>query len=416
MKNKKLNQWLWKWHFLSGIIALPFILMLSLTGIIYLFKEPFEKKQFQYVKQVEVIGTPISYQQQWEIAQSHSQQKLTSMEIPDRADQATAFMSGKFGTLNNVYVDPYKGTVSGEIASSKTAMYKVRKLHGELLMGSFGTKIIELIGCWMVVLIITGIYVWWPERSWKLKSYFIPRIRSGKRTFFRDAHAITGFWLSAIFLLILAGGLPWTDVFGTGFKWVQEKTQTGYPSTWNQYGLANPPSDAKMVSLDKIVESAKELKLPGSVSIDFPKNENGVYSVQNTNYKDLSQQQKYHFNPYTTEVLKKHTWADVGVLMRARMWVMAFHQGQFGQWNWILILLTTSLLFFMSLSAVISYVLRKRKNSWGVPKVPKNYSISPGLIIIIGVLCALLPLFGLSVIIICIFELLKNGRKTVKLK
>lgn len=416
MKNKKLNQWLWKWHFLSGIIALPFILILSLTGIIYLFKEPFEKKQFQYVKQVEVIGTPISYQQQWEIAQSHSQQKLTSMEIPDRADQATAFMSGKFGTLNNVYVDPYKGTVSGEIASSKTTMYKIRKLHGELLMGGFGTKIIELIGCWMVVLIITGLYVWWPERSWKLKSYFIPRIRSGKRTFFRDAHAITGFWLSAIFLLILAGGLPWTDVFGAGFKWVQEKTQTGYPSTWNQYDLANHPSDAKIVSLDKIVESAKELKLPGSVSIDFPKNENGVYSVQNTNYKDLNQQQKYHFNPYTAEVLKKHTWADVGVLMRARMWVMAFHQGQFGQWNWILILLTTSLLFFMSLSAVISYVLRKRKNSWGVPKVPKQYSISPGLIIIIGVLCALLPLFGLSVIIICIFELLKNGRKIVKLK
>src|SRR5699024_7354289 len=94
--------------------------------------------------------------------------------------------------------------------------------------------------------------------------------------------------------------------------------------------------------------------------------------------------------------------------MQARMWVMAFHQGQFGQGNWILIFFTALILFLMSLSAVFSYILRKRKNSWGVPKVPKNYSIGIGLLIIIGILSVLLPLFGLSIIIIIIFELLKK--------
>lgn len=403
---------MWKWHFLAGVIALPFIVLLSATGIIYLFKDTYQQKNLMAYKEVEVTARPLSYQKQWEIAKTHTNESLSLMVIPTSANQATEFVSGMFETQQTLYIDPYKGITTGVIETRKTPMYKVRKLHGELLLGSYGTKVIELVGSWMVILIITGIYVWWPKDSWKIKSFFIPRTKSGRRTFFRDAHAITGFWLSALFLLILAGGLPWTDVFGSGFKWVQEKTHTGYPTTWNSYTQDTYSEGSEMIHLDVIVEKAKELQLPGTVSISFPKNEKGVFSVQNTYYKDLSKQSKYHFDPYNGELLKKHTWADVGILMQGRMWVMAFHQGQFGQWNWIVMLLTAFMLLLMSLSAIFSYGLRKRKNSWGVPKLPKKFSLGFGMYIIIGFLCLLLPLFGLSVIIILIFEQYRNYRKS----
>src|SRR5690606_15908583 len=160
MKNKKLNQWIWKWHFLAGIIALPFILLLSITGIIYLFKDSYEHKEVQHYKKVEVTSTPLSYQQQWEIAKSQTKETLSTMIIPPAADVATEFESGMFETHQSLFIDPYKGSATGAIVTRDTDMYKVRKLHGELLMGSFGTKIIELIGSWMVVLIITGLYIW----------------------------------------------------------------------------------------------------------------------------------------------------------------------------------------------------------------------------------------------------------------
>src|SRR5690606_36511435 len=415
MKNKRLNQWIWKWHFLAGVIALPFILLLSITGSIYLFKDSYEHKELLHYKEVEVTSMPLSFQRQWDIAKTHTKEPLTTVIIPTQANQATEIESGMFATHQSLFVDPYKGVATGIVIDRNTDMYKVRKLHGELLMGAFGTKIIELIGSWMVVLIITGLYVWWPENSWKLRSYFIPRLKKGKRTFFRDIHAITGFWLSALLLLILAGGLPWTDVFGAGFKWVQEKTHSGYPSTWNYYSQNNYTENAEIISLDLIVAKAKELQLPGIVSITFPKDKNGVFSIQNTYYKDLSQQKKYHYNPYNGKLLKQHDWEDVGILMRARMWVMAFHQGQFGQWNWILVLCTSLFLFMMSLSAILSYFLRKRNYSWGVPKVPKKYSPGIGILCIIGFLSVLLPLFGLSVIIILIFEQLNKNHKSVTL-
>ena len=102
---------------------------------------------------------------------------------------------------------------------------------------------------------------------------------------------------------------------------------------------------------------------------------------------------------------------DVGILMRGRMWLMAFHQGQFGKWNWILMIFAGAVLFLMSLSALISYALRKRKGDWGIPKVPASFKASYGVVILVGILCILLPLFGLSVILICIFALIGSFNK-----
>ena len=34
-----LNSWLWKWHFIAGLISLPFVFLLAVTGGIYLFKD-----------------------------------------------------------------------------------------------------------------------------------------------------------------------------------------------------------------------------------------------------------------------------------------------------------------------------------------------------------------------------------------
>ena len=51
------------------------------------------------------------------------------------------------------------------------------------------------------------------------------RLKQGKRILFRDLHTVLGFWVSLLLLLTLAGGFPWTDVFGANLKWVQKLTR-----------------------------------------------------------------------------------------------------------------------------------------------------------------------------------------------
>nr|WP_299387041.1 PepSY domain-containing protein [Allomuricauda sp.] len=408
-KNQKLNQWLWKWHFIAGLVSLPFILLLSITGGIYLFKADYEAPIQKPIKEVEVIGEPLPYQRQWEIARVNAKKAPNSMVLPTTKTQATEFVSGRFGEKSSLYVNPYTGSISGVIASNEGLMYKIRKLHGELLLGSWGTKIVELIASWMVVLIITGLFVWWPIGKLGMRGFFVPRIKAGKRIFFRDMHAITGFWLSGLLLLVLGGAFPWTDVVGENFKWVQKVTHTGYPSTWHGIGL-NSKKAGTSQSLDNIVAMAEELQLPGEVSISFPKGPSGVFSVSNTLYKNQSAQENHHFDQYSGTLILKQEWQDVGVLMRGRMWLMAFHQGQFGRWNWILMFLISIFLVISSVSAIVSYILRKKKGNWGIPKVPKNFKVSyvmVGLILFLGII---FPLFGVSLFLIWATTLFKRQK------
>lgn len=333
------------------------------------------------------------------------------MKVPLEKDRATEFVSGKFSQESSLFINPYKGKVTGKIKTQEGSMYKVRKIHGELLMGRFGTKIVELVASWLIVLIITGIYIFWPSSKQGLLAFILPRTKAGRRIFFRDIHSIIGFWISGLLLLVLGGAFPWTDVVGNNFKWVQEVTHTGYPPTWSGIGLQSKKTGGK-VHLDDIVDIAKSLNLPGETNIELPTNESGIYSIYNTYYKDLGRQVKYHYDQYSGDLILKQTWSDVGVLMRGRMWLMAFHQGQFGPWNWYLMLFIALALAIMAIAALVSYSLRKKRGQWGAPRLPKKFGPGYGVIIAMTVLGIIFPLFGLSLILIVLGFLVQSKVKT----
>ena len=45
-----------------------------------------------------------------------------------------------------------------------------------------------------------------------------PRLRGGRRIFWRDIHGVTGFWISGLVLLLLFSGLPWAKFWGDYFR------------------------------------------------------------------------------------------------------------------------------------------------------------------------------------------------------
>lgn len=399
-----LNQWIWKWHFIGGLVSIPIVVLLSVTGIIYLFKDDYEQPIKEKLTAISPKGEKLTYEQQWQIAQAQWEKKPTAIALPSaNANQATEFVSGRFSHKSSLFINPYNGEITGSIVQNKTDMHKVRKLHGELLMGKFGTKIVELIACWMVVLIISGIILFYP-RDRGIKGLFTIRTHN-KRLMYRDLHGLLGFWFSGLLLLILAGGLPWTDVWGTGFKWVQKQTHTGFPMEWIGVNIKSEPN-GEPLSLDKVLLQAQKMDLTGHVSVGFPKSDKGVYSIYNQT-SELSAMTMIHIDQYSGKVLYHGTWERIGILMRARLWAMAFHQGQFGLWNFLLVMLTAIGLIVLSMAGLVSYLKRKPQGDWGIP-VSNQLPIGLGLIVVLVALGVLLPLFGASMLIILIVEIFKK--------
>ncbi|MGB0900034.1 MAG: PepSY-associated TM helix domain-containing protein, partial [Psychrobium sp.] len=157
--SSKLNQWCWRWHVIAGLCSLPFIMLLTITGILYLFKEDVNHYLYGHMQHIEAATTsPLSYQQQLEAVVEETSRPIESVTLPNDVSQATAFrLKGKGRTRHLIYINPYTGELLGEYKQQDTLMYKVRKLHGELLLDTPGTLIVELVASWFIVLLITGI-------------------------------------------------------------------------------------------------------------------------------------------------------------------------------------------------------------------------------------------------------------------
>lgn len=432
VKQKELNQWFWRWHIIGGLICLPVMLLLSVTGILYLFKADYNHAIYQDILQVEAptsSAIPVSYQQQLNSVQQAFSHPVMQVVLPETTSQTTGFRLHSHGghARNMVYTHPYTGGVLGEIQQKQTLMYTVRKLHGELLLNTPGTLVVEWVASWFVVLIFTGLYIWWPAKKFSLSGFFTVRREKGRRIFWRDMHAVFGFWLSIFMLVILAGGMPWTDVFGSNLKWVQEKTETGYPKNWRSaQGLTSQavtPTEVDplvlgmlpsgRLSLDAMVRLAKAQKLKGRITIKLPMEAKDVFSVSNRSFW-LSDQQVLHFDQYSGDLIQSLTWQDVGILMDLRQVAMRLHQGEYGRANWYIVLLVAALFTVSTAAGLVAYVIRKPKGRWGLPDVPDDFRASRGVLFMIAVLAVLFPLFGASVIVLWAYEGLRGANKKKK--
>ena len=417
-KNNLLNTWLWKWHVIAGLITLPFMLLLAITGTIYLFKDNvnhqlYSDKYFAHEATQSTQSLPLS--QQLAAAQVASNKPIAGVTLPTEANQNTVFtVKGKGRASNELFVDPYTGETKGTLNQRETLMFDVRKLHGELLLNTPGTLVIELVASWFLVLIITGLYVWWPKSGSGAAGFFTIRFNQGKQKLWRDLHAVVSFWLSVFLLIILAGGMPWTDVFGDQLKWVQSKTDTGYPAHWRGHKNIDSVAPNKLntprLNLDNVANIAKtDLKLEGKITILLPKHSNDTYKVSNRSLF-LNDQKVVYLDQYTGQTIKALTWDDVGILMDIRQVFMRLHQGEYGLANWIVLLVVALFFTLSTIAGLVSYYKRKPEGSWGIPRVPSRFKVDNMLVSLILCLGVIFPMFGISLIVIFIGGFLNKHR------
>ena len=82
-ESRGLKQWLWKWHVIAGLLCLPVMAMLCITGSIYLFKDNYNDYRYQDARFVDANSSTsmASYQQQLETAQEFSDHPIMSMTL-----------------------------------------------------------------------------------------------------------------------------------------------------------------------------------------------------------------------------------------------------------------------------------------------------------------------------------------------
>ncbi len=82
-----------------------------------------------------------------------------------------------------VYVDPANLRILKVTNEDGRSMRILARLHGELFAGDWGSRVVELAASWAIVLIVSGLYLWWPRQSQRLAGVLWIRFRKGQRIF-----------------------------------------------------------------------------------------------------------------------------------------------------------------------------------------------------------------------------------------
>jgi uncharacterized iron-regulated membrane protein len=413
---------LWRWHFYAGLFCIPFVIVLSLSGSVYLFKPQVERwldRPYDGHAVSGERGLPSAQVQAALAAVPHG--TFAGFELPvDAGDAARVLVAGEQGT-QRVYVHPTSHQVLHQVAEDHRLMRQMFRLHGELWMGDRGSNLVEIASCWTIVLILTGLLLWWPRGGLGAAGVLYPRLGRGQRLFWRDLHAVTGLWISVLVLFLLMTGLPWAKFWGGYFKQVRQWTGTavarqdwpsGSPRSrrggHSDHGggggrhTAGPPPD--LAALDRVVAVAIPLALPAPTVVNPPAQPGGDWTVV-CNAQNRPLRQTVHVQPDSAEITRRETFDKKHWIDRVVGTCIAAHEGQlFGLANQLLGLAAAMGLIVVCLSAVVLWWRRRDPGTLGAPQPLVSVHGTAGLLGVLALLTVLLPLFGASLVVVLLLE------------
>lgn len=422
----------WRWHFYAGLIVLPFVILIAVTGAIYLFKDELNDAFYPGLRRVEPAATtalaPSDIVTRALTAHPGTLRAYQPAAAPDRA--AEVKIKGPDGIKDTVYVDPYRGTVLGSAwdggFSGSRAMWVVRKLHSLDYVGWVGNRIIEAVAGWMVLLTVTGVYLWWPRG----RSVGVIGLRLSRRgrPLWRDLHAVGGIYTAGFILFLALTGLPWSGVWGVKFYDLAYAVGLGMPDGyWENYPTSTVPRGEALdhtawilerqpmplseaaagvpAGLDQVVATVESLGLHTGYQLAMPDGPEGVFTAS-VYPDDVTQERVIHLDQYTGKVLFDMGLADLGTLGRLAEWGISLHMGQaFGLANQIVLLLACASMVLMSVAAVAMWWARRPAGGFGAPTVPADWRIPRAILAIAVVAGAVFPLVGLSLLVVLVLEL-----------
>ncbi|MEP5286793.1 MAG: PepSY domain-containing protein, partial [Alloalcanivorax venustensis] len=149
----------WRWHFYAGLFTAPFLLMLAVTGAIYLFNDELNDwlyPELRFAPSGERIlpaGDLVAA-----VRARYPDATATRIDMPVAPGRtAMAFVTPKQdqkdqGEPFRAFVDPGDATVLGDVIYSDTLVGFADRMHGSLLLGEGGDALVELAASWALVL------------------------------------------------------------------------------------------------------------------------------------------------------------------------------------------------------------------------------------------------------------------------
>lgn len=330
-------------------LAVPFGLIITIicfTGALLVFEDQVTQLTNRHLYYVESPGSqplPVGTLVEKVESQLTKGATITGVTIypqPDRSYQVN--LSAPKGAA--VYIDPYTGEVLGQ--SQRTPFFRTVFMLHRWLLGSrpadggifWGKSIVGVSTLLMVVILITGLVIWWPRSRKGLKQGVTIALRKGKARFWHDLHAAGGIYVLLLVLVMALTGLTWSfDWYKNAFYTLfgvettapakgpahKEKSPQGpQPGTTTEATAPVTPFACWQQVYDQVAAEN-----PDRLKIEIT---DGTASVSNNRYGNIRGTDRYTFDPQSGEITGVTRYADANKAGKIKGWIYSVHTGAWG--------------------------------------------------------------------------------------
>jgi uncharacterized iron-regulated membrane protein len=419
---------LWRIHFWAALIASPFALVAALTGIVYVFTPQVERALYGAMERVVPVGSMRPLDDAVAAAKAAAPRgwPLRSV-VPshDGRDSVKVYFDptsatgreGHHHTPANaisahaapaqpivVHVDPYTAQVLGTQVEAERFGNWSRRLHSSLLQGQGWRWMIELGASWLMVMLLTGIYLWWSRGG---SQKILPEKNAKGRNAWAQWHSFVGIVLSIMSLAILTTGLTWSKYAGNQVRMLRDAAGQASPpmprnlkSTMNEGGSPLTWQAAWDIARREVPEVRMLLKPP--------REPDGIWHAACSDSGQPEKKFDLFLDAYSGQKLFYAGWDRQTAFAKATAIGIPFHRGEFGLWNQALLLVFGIGVLFSITSGWVMFFKRRQPGSLGLPHLMPGAWQSPSIAawLTAGVLFFLMPLLAISSAAVLAIELL----------
>lgn len=357
-----IHRWL---GFISGLV----VVIVSITGCLFVFQDEIQDALYSYRK-VEVQHKPYllpSQLQHIALKQYPKAEAGTVAYFGEDRPAAVLMAVPKLGT-HYIFINPYTGQFLHDENLARNFFIIVEYIHLYLLLPpAIGQQIVGWSVVTFVVLMITGIILWWPKRKSDRKRSFNIKWNGRWRRVNYDLHNVLGFYSCSIAIIIAITGLS------IAFECVED----GIYKTAN-LGKSYPVEKSEVISdslkkpvavnntLDKAFVYAKAKSAQAHMFYAFVDNKKAANPIIVTAYYQsmhFYKSDSYNFDQFTAKPLKVLTHNDKSAGMKMNNMNYDIHVGQIlGLTGKIIAFLTSLICASLPVTGFIIW-LGKRKKS-----------------------------------------------------
>jgi uncharacterized iron-regulated membrane protein len=333
-------------HFYAGLLVGPFILVATVTGVLYVLTPQVES--LLYAEQLRVPPTarqlPLADQVRAAVATDPGGELVAVRPAPEPGATTRVLFDDDLGESERrtVFVDPGTGEVKGSLVTYGTSgvlpfRMTIDQLHRNLLLGEPGRLYSELAASWLWVVALGGLALWvarWrARRAAAVRDQVRPEPGATGRGRLLSRHGSLGVWLLLGALFLSATGLTWSAYAGENVSSLRAALGWSTPSldVGAHAGHGGGPAADVAVDpalFDSVLGAARAAGIDaGMIEIARPAEHGAAWSVSEIDRRWPTEVDAVAIDGATGAVVDQVRFADYPLVAKLARWGIDAHMG-----------------------------------------------------------------------------------------